>query len=286
MSRNVEELLHCLDVEDLGGDRFIAHCEWRADDRIFGGQVLAQALRAAGHTVEERAAHAIHALFLSRGNSKRPLEIAVERLRDGRSFSSRRALVSQGDALLFSLQASFHVLEPGYHHQVPMPEAPEPEDLPTADEAIEAMRSRFPARSALWAGVERAIEVRHSVYPSYMGGEPSHTPSLAWFRTREKLPDDAPLHQAVLAYASDISLNDNAYRPHSGPDEPEVQSMSSLDHAMWFHAPARADEWILFQQESPRAGHARGYARGSMYTREGSLIASLGQDSLMRPKPG
>ena len=285
MSRTVEELLRCLDVENLGSDRFRAHCEWRTDDRIFGGQVLAQALRAAGHTVEERAAHAIHALFLSRGNSKRPLEIAVERLRDGRSFSSRRALVSQGDALLFSLQASFHLLEPGYHHQVPMPEAPEPEDLPTADEAIEAMRSRFPARSALWAGVERAIEVRHSVYPSYMGGEPTHAPNLAWMRVREKLPDDPPLHQAVLAYASDISLNDAAYRPHSGPDEPELHSMSSVDHAMWFHAPARADEWILFHQESPRAGHARGYARGSMYTQDGSLIASMGQDSLMRPQP-
>jgi len=236
--------------------------------------------------VSERPAHAVHALFLSRGDSSRPLEIAVERLRDGRSFSSRRALVSQGDKLLFSMQASFHVLEEGYHHQLPMPEAPAPEDLPSGDEAIEAMRSRFPARSARWAGIERAIEVRHSVYPSYMGGEPTHAPNFAWMRAREKLPDDPPLHQAVLAYASDISLNDAAYRPHSGSDEPELHSMSSVDHAMWFHAPARADEWILFHQESPWAGHARGYARGNMYTREGSLVASVGQDSLMRPTPG
>jgi acyl-CoA thioesterase-2 len=286
MSRNVEELLHCLNVEDVGEDRFLAHCERRDDDHIFGGQVLAQALRAAGHTVDDRPAHAVHALFLTRGTSSRPLEIAVERLRDGRSFSARRARVSQGDQLLFTLQASFHVREDGYHHQFPMPEAPDPEELPSADEAVEAMRTRFPERSALWAGIERAIEVRHTVYPAYMGGEPSREPNLAWFRTREKLPDDPTLHQSVLAYASDISLNDNAYRPHSGPDEPEVHSMASVDHAMWFHAPARADEWILFHQESPRAGHARGYARGSMYTRDGSLIASMGQDSLMRPQPG
>lgn len=285
MSRTVEELLRCLDVENLGSDRFRAHCEWRTDDRIFGGQVLAQALRAAGQTLEQRPAHAIHALFLSRGDSSLPLEIEVERLRDGRSFSSRRALVSQDGGLLFSLQASFHVAEEGYHHAFPMPEAPAPEELPSADEAVEAMKSGFPARSAVWAGIERAIEVRHTVHPSYMGGEPSDAPNLAWFRTREKLPDDPALHQSVLAYASDISLNDNAYRPHSGPDEPELHSMASVDHAMWFHAPARADEWILFHQESPRAGHARGYARGTMYTREGSLIASVGQDSLMRPQP-
>ena len=286
MGRTVEELLHCLDVEDRGDDQFIAHCEWRADDHIFGGQVLAQALRAAGHTVQARPVHAVHALFLSRGDSKRPLEISVERMRDGRSFSSRRALVSQGDRLLFSLQASFHIHEEGYHHQFPMPEAPQPDDLPTADEAIETMRHRFPARSASWAGIERAIEIRHTVYPSYMGGEPSDAPNLAWFRTRKKIPDDPALHQSVLAYVSDISLNDNAYRPHSGPDEPDLHSMSSVDHAMWFHAPARADEWILFHQESPRAGHARGYARGTMYTRDGSLIASMGQDSLMRPQLG
>ena len=129
MSRNVEELLHCLDVEDLGEDRFLAHCEWRADDHIFGGQVLAQALRAAGHSVDDRPVHAVHALFLSRGTSSRPLEIAVERLRDGRSFSARRARVSQGDLLLFTLQASFHVREDGYHPQSPMPGAPAPADI-------------------------------------------------------------------------------------------------------------------------------------------------------------
>jgi len=166
-----------------------------------------------------------------------------------------------------------------------MPEAPAPEDLLTADEATETMRDRFPQRSVMWAGSERSIEMRHTVYPSYMGGEACDTPNLAWFRTREKLPDDPTLHQSVLAYASDLSLNDTAYRPHSGPEDRALHSMSSLDHAMWFHAPARADEWILFHQESPRAGHARGYARGTMYTREGTLVASIGQDSLMRPQP-
>lgn len=284
------ELLECLDLSprsagSAGGDRFRGCCESSRHGRIFGGQALAQSLMAAGRTVTNRPAHSLQALFLEIGDPTRDIDFEVERLRDGRSFSARRVVARQGETPIFTLQASFHAAETGWEHQLPAPPAPDPESLPSARALVEQVRDRIPPESAHWAGKPRALEVRHTIPPSYLGGPASLEPSCVWFRCESRLPDDPLLHQCILAYASDIALNDSAYRPHSGPENPGLQFMSTVDHAMWFHVPSRADEWTLYFQESPRAAGARGFARGAMYTREGVLIASTGQDSAMRPKP-
>lgn len=278
------DLLACLELEPLGEDRFRAPSEPSPHGLIYGGALLAQALRAAGNTVEQgRPAHAIHALLLERGQTDREVSIDVERLRDGRSFSARRVVISQNGRSLISLHASFHVPEPGFEHQPPMPEAPEPESLPSLQEMAEHARQRFPERSAQWAGAPRPLDFRQTVVPAFMGGDSREASNLAWFRFPSQLPEDPMLHQCLLVYASDMSLNDNCYKPHSGSDEPDVRNVSSIDHTLWFHAPARADEWILFAQHSPRASSGRGYASGTMYTHDGRMVVSLAQDSLMRP---
>lgn len=282
-------LLECLDLEAVAsppGDvtRFRGRCEPSRHGRIFGGQVVAQALMAAGRTASPRPAHSLQALFLRVGDPTREIDFEVERLRDGRSFSARRVVARQGESAIFTLQASFHALEPGYEHQAPAPEAPDPESLPSARELAERVRAQIPPDVAHWAGRPRPLEVRHTQPPSYLGGKPSLEPNLAWFRAESKLPDDPLLHQCLLAYASDIALNDTAYRPHRKSGGSGPLAMSSVDHVMWLHVPARADEWTLYYQESPRAAGARGFARGAMYTRDGTLVASVGQDSVMRPQ--
>jgi acyl-CoA thioesterase-2 len=246
--------------------------------------VLGQALMAAGLTVTGRPAHSVQAYFLRRGSPEEPLDFRVERLRDGRSFSVRRVRVLQSGRELLTMQASFHAPEPGYEHEDPMPEAPPPESLPSPAELVEIMRDRFPAATAGWAGKPRPIEMRHAVVPSFLGGEPGREPSLSWFRADAELSDDPLLHQCLIAYTSDMAFNDSALRAHVGPGEPPLQSMSSLDHSLWLHEPARADDWLLFVQQSPKAGWGRGFARGVIYSREGRLVASVGQDSLMRPQ--
>ena len=282
-------LLECLDLEPRaagsdGRDLFRGRCEVRRrSGRLYGGQVLSQALMAAGHTARPLPVHSIHALFLRAGDPEQDIDFEVERLRDGRSFSARRVVARQAESTILTLQASFHAEETGYEHQLPAPKAPAPESLPSFRELVEKMRPRFPDRSAEWAGNRRPLEFRFAVPPSFMGGEPSSDPSLTWFRAEARLPDDPLLHQCLLAYASDVGLNDNAFRPHSGPDEPALRAMSTVDHAMWFHVPARADAWTLYFQESPRAARGRGFARGAIYARDGTLVASMGQDSVMRP---
>jgi len=277
------ELLDCLDLAAQGEDRFRGRCEYGRNGRIFGGQVVAQALMAAGRTVTDRPAHSLQALFLRMGDPEESIEFEVERLRDGRSFAARRVLARQRAGVIFSLQASFHALEPGFEHQLPAPQAPDPDTMPTAQSVAKRARAHIPPETAAWACRERPVEIRHTVLPSYLGGEASHEPNLAWFRFEAELPKDPLLHQCLLAYASDIALNDTAYRPHCGPESPGLAAMSSVDHSLWFHVPARADTWTLYQQQSPRAAGARGYANGAMFEQDGSRIASVGQDSVMRP---
>lgn len=284
------DLLACLDLETVpavdGLDRFRGRCEKRRrTGRLFGGQVLSQALMAAGRTTLGRPVHSIQALFLRGGDPEQEIDLEVERLRDGRSFSARRVVARQGGEAILTLQASFHAEEPGYEHQLPAPNAPDPESLQPFRELAQQLRPHFPPRFAEWAGDPRPLEFRFGVIPSYMGGKPSLDPAFTWFRAEAELPDDPLLHQCLLAYASDVGLNDNAYRAHAGPEAPELHAMSTVDHAMWFHVPKRADTWTLYYQESPRAARARGFARGAMYSRDGTLVASMGQDSLMRPQP-
>ena len=286
MDALLRDLLACLDLEQKDDDHFRGPCEGgRRHGRIFGGQVLAQALMAAGRTVPDRPAHSLQALFLAMGDPTAEIDFDVERLRDGRSFAARRVMARQGERAILSMQVSFHATEPGYEHQMPAPKVPAPETLLPFAELAEKMRPHFAPQSAGWADQPRPLEVRFSEPPSYMGGQPLREPCGMWFRAEAALPDDALLHQSLLAYASDIAFNDSAHRPHAGPEEPALQAMASVDHSMWFHVPARVDDWLLHYHESPRAALARGHSRGSMFTRDGVLVASTGQDSLIRPAP-
>ncbi len=284
VSERIDELLDLLDLEEIDANIYRGRNESDRRRRLFGGQVAAQALSAAGRTVAEGLlAHSLHAYFLRPGDPEVPVLYTVDRIRDGRSFTTRRVVAVQRGRAIFNMALSFHGDEPGYEHQVPMPDAPDPETLPTWKQRVEQLGEKIPEDSRSWAPHSRPIDMRHVVPPTYLGGGPSAGPNLAWLRVERKLPDDPFLHQCVLAYASDISLLDNVVRPHGrdGPLGPLM--MASLDHAMWFHQRFRVDDWLLYAQESPVATGARGFARGAIYTRDGKLVASVAQEGLMRP---
>ena len=280
----LEALLDLLDLEDVDRDLYRGACEPHLHGHIFGGQVLAQALIAARRTVEGRDAHSLHGYFLRRGDASRPILYTVRRLRDGASFSNRDVVASQDGAALFQMSASFHGDQDGYEHEEVMPEVPEPETLPTHEEIVAEYRDRFPSDTAGWAANRRAFDLRHVMVPSYLGGEVSSGPNYAWFRTFGTLGDDAPLHQALVAYATDMSFNDNAIRPHGRNGPLGSQRMASLDHSLWLHEPVRADEWLLFVQESPKAGRGRGLVTGRLHDRSGRMVASVVQETLLRPQ--
>ncbi len=287
-----ERLLELLVLEPAGSDLFVGHSEVDRHGRIFGGQAIAQALRAAAHSVPDtaapaqlRRAHSLHAYFLKVGDPVLPIEFRVTRLRDGRSFSARHVTASQRGAAILEMLCSFHSDEAGYEHALAMPEVPEPESLPTPAALVRSQRERgqIPPESR-WAERPRAIELRHTRTPAYLGGAVGAEPGANWFRAPRALPDDPLLHQCLLAYATDLSFNDNAARRHGWNGPLGAPDMTSLDHAVWFHAPARVDEWLLFHQESPWGGRARGFVRGSIFSRAGQQVASAAQECLLRPR--
>ncbi len=283
MSKPLDELLDLLDLEELELNIFRGRNESDRRERLFGGQVAAQALVAAGRTVEARPAHSLHGYFLRPGDPSIPVLYSVDRIRDGHSFTTRRVVAIQHGKAIFNMSASFHAPEPSYEHQLPMPEAPPPESVPTWAERVEQMWSRIPEEARVFAPRPRPIDLRHVDLPTYLGGGPTREPGLVWLRVERGLGDDPLLHQALLTYASDISLLDNVIRPHGRLGTLGPLMMASLDHAVWFHRPLRVDEWLLYAQESPVAAGARGFARGQLFTREGVLVASVAQEGLMRP---
>lgn len=280
-----ETLLEILDIEPLERNLFRARQSppggWA---RVFGGRVIAQALRAAILTVEGRQPHSLHGYFLLGGDPTIPILFDVERIRDGRSFTTRRVVAIQRGEAIFSMSASFHVEEPGYAHQAAMPEVPKPEDLPDADE----LRRRYldkisPNRQAYWQR-ERPIEMRPTDPDAYFLRKPGGGDQSLWFRCKGPLPDDQGLHACILAYVSDMTLLDGAMVPHGkSVVDPDVQS-ASLDHALWFHEPFRTDQWLLYSQDSPWSGHARGFSRGMIHGQDGRLIASVVQEGMIRPR--
>lgn len=279
----LEELLDCLDLEAIDLDIFRGRNERERGPRLFGGQVAAQALVAAGRTVEGQAPHSLHAYFLRPGDPTTPVVYRVDRIRDGRSFSTRHVVAIQRGKAIFNVSVSFHVAESGYAHQMPMPEAPPPEDLPTWSEHVAKVLDRLPPEVRTWAPRPRPIDMRFVHPPTFLGGAPRSGPSLVWLRVPRPLPDDPFLHQCLLTYASDMSLLDNIVKPHGRSGRLGPLMMASLDHALWFHVPLRVDDWLLYAQDSPAAAGGRGFARGALYTREGVLVASVAQEGLMRP---
>lgn len=280
---DVDTLLGILDLEPLEINLFRGRTVATDGGRVFGGQVVAQALVAARRTVEApRVTHSLHGYFLLGGDPRVPIVFDVDRIRDGRSFTTRRVVAIQHGQAIFSMAVSFQVVEDGPAHQSTMPDVPQPEDLPDDSVWREKLLARFPnAAKRDWMAL-RPLEIRPtSIDPSYLG-KPGVKPGM-WLRTRGRLPDDLPTHQAVLAYASDLSLLQAALLPHGRSVLDRDMQVASLDHALWFHQPFRADEWLLYTQESPAASGARGFCRGELFTRDGTLVASATQEGLIRP---
>lgn len=286
MTTALEALLGTLDLEQLELNLFRGQQPDEKRQRVFGGQVAAQALIAAGRTVEDRAVHSIHAYFLRPGDPNLPIIYQVERTRDGRSFSTRRVTAIQHGRPIFTLSASFHIEESSFEHQKTMPDVPDPETLEDWQVAVRRVieaRSDRAAGTGLeaWMNRPRAIESRHVELMDYFGGKQPPTHNI-WLRAAGPLPDDPLLHQCIVAYASDMTLIDTAARPHPIELLSNKIESASLDHAMWFHRPLRADEWLLYAQESPSMSGARGLTNGLFYRRDGTLVASVVQEGLFR----
>jgi len=283
----VEELIDLLALERVEDNLFRGQSRDIGTRFVFGGQVLGQALSAAQRTVDaSRAVHSLHAYFLRAGDIEAPIVYEVDRARDGGSFSTRRVVAIQHGQPIFNMAASFQIDEPGGEHQLSMPEVPRPEDVeppaaipPDQLEAIGATAQRWLARKG-------PFEFRH-VYPRDEIKVPKRPPfQHVWFRLVDRIGDDAALHRAMLAYASDFHLIGTATFPHGiSYLQPNVQ-MASLDHAMWFHRPFRVDEWLLYSCDSPSAQGARGLARGQVFSSDGRLVASTAQEGLIRLKSG
>ena len=276
----LDDLVDLLDLEPIEVNIFRGISPKEDRQRVFGGQVAGQALVAAGRTVSAGTVHSLHAYFLRPGDPSVPILYEVDRIRDGRSFTTRRVVAIQHGHAIFNLSASFHVREAGFDHQLPMPPVPEPETLPTFAERMAPWRERL----GDWYTRPRPIDTRHvDVLPADRK-RPLPPHQLVWFRADGKLPDDPLLHACVVAYASDLTLLDTTTLPHdvSGFEDHGRLMMASLDHAMWFHRPFRADDWLLYDQKSPTVAGARGFARGSIYTRDGRLVVSVAQEGLVR----
>lgn len=283
----VRWLLKLLDVKPGDdADRFTGRRKRGGVGRVFGGQVIAQALAAAERTVAaDRGAHSLHAYFLRGGSEDHEIDFAVARDLDGGSFSNRRVVASQQGRPILNLVASFQRHEDGVSHQDPMPEVPGPETLPSERElrARYALEVADPVRRAQMT-MPRPIELRPVEKRHWMGGEPSEPRAHTWFRAVAPLPDDAKTHRAVLAYASDMTLLGTCALPH-GLSWTKGNAMSvSLDHAIWFHGDFRADDWLLYATDSPWAGNGRGINRGRVFTRDGRLIASVAQEGVLRKR--
>ena len=288
MADALKNLLELLDLETIETNVFRGLSPQEGWQRVFGGQVLGQALVAASRTVEEeRLAHSLHGYFLRPGDPSIPILYEVDRIRDGKSFTTRRVVAIQHGRAIFNMSVSFQREEPGLSHQMDMPETPAPEEVPTHEDRVAQFRRTFPGMAEEWMDRERPIEQRFVEDWGFGGTREPRPPHMrTWFRASGQLPDSIALHQCVLAYASDYTLLDTSLLPHAvNWFEGNVQS-ASLDHAMWFHRRFRADEWLLYVQDSPAAAGARGFNRGSVYTRDGTLIASVTQEGLIRMTEG
>jgi acyl-CoA thioesterase-2 len=249
---------------------------------VFGGQVIGQALVAACRTVEGRQPHSLHAYFLLGGDPKVPIIYEVDRIRDGKSFTTRRVVAIQHGQAIFSMAVSFHTPEDGMTHQAKIPDVPAPDALPSEADIKAHLLPKMPEPVRRYFERERPIELRPVEFGRYLGKKSEDGRFNVWIRATGKLPDDPAIHQCVLAYASDMMLLDTALVPHGRTLFEKEFMAASLDHALWFHRPFRADDWLLYAQESPNLSGARGFARGLIYARDGTLVASVAQEGLIR----
>jgi acyl-CoA thioesterase-2 len=277
----IAEVLDLLDLEKIEENIFRGQSPEDRMQRVFGGQVLGQALVAASRTVEGRVCHSFHAYFLRGGDPKVPILYEVDRARDGASFTSRRVVAIQHGKQIFNMSASFQVPEKGLEHQFAMPTVPGPESLIDEHEARKKWMANAPEDAKAWMSRPRPIEMRPVILDDWMDRKPREPFDNVWIRATGPVPDHIIVQQSVLAYASDMSLLDTALLPHGRSWNSPMQ-MASLDHAMWFHHPFKMDDWLLYAQDSPNSSGARGFNRGSLFTRSGKLVASVVQEGLMR----
>ena len=286
MDTPLDELVELLDLERIEVDIFRGRQAKVALQRVFGGQVAGQALVAAGRTVEERVVHSLHAYFLRPGDPKVPIIYQVDRIRDGKSFTTRRVVAIQHGEAIFILSASFQRPENGPVHGMAMPDVPAPETLPTTDERMAPLKDELHPEVWKWITRERPMETRTVTDHNPFKPSPREPRQLVWIRADGTLPDSPLIHQTIVAYASDLMLLDTATLPHAIAWNDPSYVMASLDHAMWFHRAFRADEWLLYTQDSPSASGARGFSRGLIFTRDGKLVASVAQEGLIRERKG
>lgn len=286
MTPPVSELIDLLSLERLEDNLFRGQSRDIGTKYVFGGQVVGQALSAARATLDSpRFAHSLHAYFLRAGDINAPIVYQIDRTRDGGSFSVRRVTAIQHGQVIFFMATSFQGDEPGAEHQASMPSVPMPEDIDPSPSVPDQVLATLPDKIQRWLSREGPFEFRH-VYPRDELNPPKRPPQQqVWFRLTDRVGDAPELHQALLAYASDFQLLGTATYPHGiSYYQPNVQ-MASLDHALWFHRPFRADEWLLYSIDSPSAQGSRGLARGQIYSRDGRLVASTAQEGLIRVVP-
>ena len=287
MPSAVQEVLDILDLEPLEVNLFRGRSPQSRWQRVFGGQVIGQALVAACRTVEDvtaRPPHSLHAYFLLGGDPKVPIIYEVDRIRDGKSFTTRNVKAIQHGHAIFSMSVSFHLSEPGLHHQVKMPDVPKPDQLPSDEELKDRIYPLLPEPARRYYERERPIEFRPVEFSRYLGEKSENGRFDIWIRATGRLPDEPAIHQCVLAYASDMMLLDAALIPHGRSVFSEDIMAASLDHALWFHRPFRADEWLLYAQDSPSLADSRGFSRGLIFASDGTLVASVAQEGLLRQR--
>jgi acyl-CoA thioesterase-2 len=285
MASPVQDLLKILDLEQLELNLFRGHSPQTGWQRVYGGQVIGQALVAACRTLDvtARPPHSLHAYFLLGGDPKVPIVYEVERVRDGRSFATRRVVAIQHGEAIFIMSVSFHADEPGLTHQAPMPDVPMPEELPTLAD-LKQRTLPMPEPVQRFYERERPIELRPVEFDRYMGRKIENGRFHLWLRASGRLPDDPAIHRCVLAYASDMGLLDSSLVPHGRTLFEKEFMAASLDHALWFHRPFRADDWLLYAHDSPNLSGSRGFSRGLVFTRDGTLVASVTQEGLVRQR--
>lgn len=285
MQRVLKDLVDLLALERIDRDLFRGTSQDLGWGAIFGGQVLGQALSAAAQTVSsERPVHSLHGYFIRAGAITRPIVYQVDRLRDGKSFSTRRVVAIQEGEAIFSLEASFQVEESGFEHQTTMPEVPPPDALHSERELALQFAAMLPSHVRTMATAERPIEIRPVDLRNPLAPKPQEPSRKLWYRAIDRLPDDPALHRYLLAYASDFSFLGTALDPHGVSWLTPGMQVASLDHSMWFHRSFRVDDWLLYTVESPTASGARGLVRGQFFDRQGRLVASAMQEGLIRKR--
>jgi acyl-CoA thioesterase-2 len=283
MDQRLADLLALLELEQLEINLFRGESRDIGAPQVFGGQVLGQALSAAAATVEGRVVHSLHAYFLRRGDCNAPIVYQVDRSLDGHSFTNRRVVAIQHGQQIFNMAASFQATEAGFDHQIGMPPVPAPESLADSS-APPAQLARLPERVRRFFEQPRPFEFRMVQRIDYLHPQPAAPERQIWFRAVDALSDDEMLHRRLLAYVSDFFLLDTATLPHGTSFLKPTLVMASIDHALWFHRTLRVDDWLLYAMESPSASGARGFARASVFARDGRLVASAAQEGLVRTR--